>query len=62
MESGGGFMVNEIGLDAVCTGGPLSVTCTVKLAGPGVVGVPLMTPAADNARPAGKVPDETDQL
>ncbi len=62
MASAAGFTVSESGLDAVCTGGPLSVTWTVKLAGPGVVGVPLITPALDNVSPAGKVPDETDQL
>ena len=52
--------VSENGLDAVCD--PLSTTWTVKLVVPGVVGVPLTTPAADNVRPAGNVPDRTDQI
>ncbi len=40
----------------------LSVTCTVKLAVPAADGVPLMVPAADNDNPAGRDPDETDQV
>ncbi len=56
--------VSENALDAVCgVGVALSVTCTVKLNVPAVVGVPLMTPAADNVRPAGKVlPDARDHV
>jgi hypothetical protein len=42
---------------------PLSVTWTVKLAGPAAVGVPLITPfVGDKVRPAGKTPVVTDQL
>jgi hypothetical protein len=37
-------------------------TRTVKLEVPAVVGVPLRTPAADKFRPAGGVPEDTDQL
>jgi hypothetical protein len=42
---------------AVCAGEPLSVARTVKFEVPGVVGVPLMTPAGDNDIPAGSTPD-----
>src|SRR5207237_852844 len=56
-----GFTVSERGWDAVCCGVPLSLTCTVKLTVPAVVGVPLIT-APDNVRPAGNAPDVTDQL
>ena len=40
----------------------LSVTWTVKLAVPGAVGVPLMAPAGDSDRPAGRLPVLTDQM
>ena len=39
-----------------------SVTLTVKPAAPDPVGVPLMTPAPERLRPAGKDPDETDHV
>jgi hypothetical protein len=39
-----------------------SVTFTVKLAVPAVVGVPEITPAVLSVSPAGKLPDEIDQL
>ena len=39
-----------------------SVTVTVKLDGPAVVGVPEIAPAALIDNPAGKLPDVTDQL
>jgi hypothetical protein len=34
-----------------------SVTCTVKVEEPAVVGVPEMTPADDRAKPEGRLPD-----
>ena len=40
----------------------LSVTCAVKLNVPAAVGVPLSTPAALNASPAGSVPALTFQV
>lgn len=40
----------------------LPATRTVKLEVPVAVGVPLRTPSADKLRPAGSVPEETDQL
>jgi len=40
----------------------LPATRTVKLEVPAAVGVPLRTPAADKLRPAGGVPEVTDQL
>ena len=41
----------------------LSATCTVKLAAPAVVGVPLIVPVVElSARPAGRAPPVTDQL
>jgi len=43
---------------AVCTP---SITCTVKV-DPVAVGVPLITPAVDNANPAGNVPDASDHV
>ncbi len=40
-----------------------SVTCTVKLLGPAVVGVPETTPVADaSVSPAGSTPAEIDQV
>ena len=60
----------EVGLEiaieractAVCEGTLLSVTCTVKLA-PLPVGVPLLTPVAGfQLRPAGTLPEMTDQM
>jgi hypothetical protein len=38
------------------------VTFAVKLDVPAAVGVPLMTPALDNVKPAGNVPALTDQV
>ena len=46
----------------VCAGDPLSATSTVKFAEPLEVGVPEITPAEERARPAGKLPEEIDQL
>ncbi len=48
---------------AVCAGLAASVTCTVRLAVPATVGVPLITPVvALRLRPAGSVPLLSDQL
>ena len=52
-------MVIDSGLDPVCE--PLSVTWTVKLLALAAAGVPLITPATDNVKPAGNAPDATDQ-
>jgi hypothetical protein len=41
---------------------PLSVTLAVKLARPGVVGVPVIAPAALSERPRGRDPVVTDQV
>jgi hypothetical protein len=38
------------------------VTRTVKVEVPAVVGVPLIAPPVDRERPAGRGPEETDQL
>ena len=55
-------MTMLIALDLVCTGLPLSVTVTVKLAVPLAVGVPEIAPVADaRVNPAGKLPDVIDQ-
>jgi hypothetical protein len=40
----------------------LPATRTVKIEVPVAVGVPLRTPTADKLRPAGGVPEGTDQL
>lgn len=47
---------------AVVAGEPESVTLTVNVEDPLVVGVPEITPAVESVSPAGKVPEETDQL
>src|SRR5882762_7535908 len=47
---------------AVCTGLLESVTWTVKLPVPTVVGVPVICPLADTVKPAGRLPDCNDQL
>ena len=55
--------VIESGFEAVCWGLLLSVTVTVKLKVPGVVGVPKMEPTvvlSDN--PGGKLPLEIDHV
>jgi hypothetical protein len=48
--------------DAVCAGELLSVTVTVKLDVPAVVGVPEITPPLDIVNPAGRLPDVTDHV
>ena len=40
----------------------LSLTCTVNVDVPIVVGTPVMSPAAESVRPAGRVPEVTDQV
>ena len=50
-----GLIVIENGLDACLDA--LSVTSTVKLNVPVLEGVPLSTPAPDNASPPGNVPE-----
>jgi hypothetical protein len=52
----------EVAHVAVCTGELLSVTFTVKLDVPVLVGVPEITPAPDSVSPAGRAPELTDQL
>ena len=39
-----------------------SVTCTLKFVVPGVVGVPLITPAVLILRPGGRVPEASAQV
>jgi hypothetical protein len=51
------LMLTENGLVASCTDEEESVTCTVKLDWPALVGVPLIVPPLLKLRPAGKVPD-----
>jgi hypothetical protein len=46
----------------VATRDKLSATCTVKFAVPAVVGVPLIVPPGEIARPAGKLPAESDHV
>lgn len=50
-------------VDFVCTGLPLSLTATVKLEVPSVVGVPEITPVpAARLNPAGRLPAEIDHV
>jgi len=58
IASGGGSTVRANDFVVICDA--LSRTWTVKFAVPAVLGVPVITPAADNVRPAGGVPDVTD--
>jgi len=55
-------MAMEIAADWVCTGLLLSVTLTVKLEVPLLVGVPEMTPVDASVRPAGRLPEVIDQV
>jgi hypothetical protein len=50
-------IVIEKALDAFCTGEEVSVTCTVKLDWPPLVGVPLIVPLWLKVRPAGRDPE-----
>ena len=60
MEGGGGLTVMDSALVAVCEA--LSATCAVKFDVTAVLGVPLITPCADNWSPAGKVPADRDHV
>lgn len=60
IESGTAFIAMESALADVRDA--LSVTCTVKVAAMAAVGVPLITPAADNVKPAGSVPNAIDHV
>jgi hypothetical protein len=51
----GGFIVSEKVMDAVWFA--LSLTCTVKLKDPLIVGLPLISPVLEKFRPPGNVPD-----
>jgi len=57
IDNGGGATVSEI--DAVAVADALSLTFTVKLAGPAALGVPDTVPPADKLNPAGSVPVAT---
>jgi hypothetical protein len=46
----------------VCAGMLASVACTVKLLVPAVAGVPEICPLAERFKPAGSVPEMSDQL
>ena len=59
IESGGAMAMENCWV-AVCA--PLSATRTVKVELPAVVGVPLITPAADSVSPPGRDPALTDQV
>jgi hypothetical protein len=52
----------EVAHVAVCVGELSSITFTVKLELPALVGVPEIMPAPDSVSPAGRVPEATDQL
>ncbi len=53
----------DVTADFVCTGSLLSLTVTVKVEIPLVVGVPAIVPVvAPNVNPAGNVPDVIDQV
>jgi hypothetical protein len=62
-DAGAAAIVIDITADCVCTGLLLSLTDTVKLKVPPVVGVPKIAPEADaNVRPPGRAPAVMDQL
>jgi hypothetical protein len=61
IDKGAGLIVSANALVVVCV--PLSAACTVKLAVPTAVGVPLNTPLPlDRLSPAGSAPAVTDHL
>ena len=64
IETGGMAVIwMERGAVAVCTGEDESVTVTVKLKVPGVVGEPVMTPdEVFKVSPGGRVPGGTLQV
>ena len=47
---------------ADCCGVELSVTLTVKVDVPAIVGLPEIVPELLKPRPAGRLPDDMDQL
>jgi hypothetical protein len=53
----GALVMIENGLVAFCTGKEESVTWTVKLDWPALLGIPLIVPSLLRLRPAGNVPD-----
>jgi hypothetical protein len=55
-------IVSDSCSETVCTGDPLSLTATVKVAVPVAVGVPEITPAFESVNPAGKLPDASDHV
>ena len=55
-------IVSDSCADAICTGDPLSFTDTVNVEVPVAVGVPVITPALDRLKPAGRLPDEIDHV
>lgn len=55
-------IVSDSCTDAVCTGDPLSLTASVKVAVPVAVGVPEILPAFESVSPAGKLPDAIDHV
>jgi hypothetical protein len=57
IRSGGGLTVREKVLESVLGGDAESLTPTVKVVVPWVVGVPVMSPPADRDRPSGREPD-----
>jgi len=50
------------GLTTLSAGTELSVTFTVKLDVPAVVGKPVSTPALERVSPAGRLPEEIDHV
>ena len=58
----GAAIVSDSCSVAVCTGDPLSLTATLKVAGPLPLGVPEMTPALESVSPAGKLPEASDHV
>jgi hypothetical protein len=47
---------------AVCLGTLASVTCSVKLPDPTVLGAPEIWPLEESVNPAGKAPEAIDQV
>lgn len=62
IESPEAEIVSDSCVDAVCTGDPLSLTATVKVAVPVAVGVPEILPALESVSPAGRLPDASDHV
>ena len=64
LRGGGGGAETVIlnGPEALCAGVPESVTLTVKLDVPALVGVPVIWPLEESVRPAGRLPAATLQL